>query len=216
MIGRLGYEFWKQDRISDPIAYNSVKGADDFYSNSAFVKAYIKNEVVKIVENNLYALEQNGIELNNRSVLDAGFGTGHFLKTVLQRYPSARVEGTEVSGVAIKAAKQLLPHVNLNFLNIENDHLKRIFDIVCCSHVLEHLQFPEKALENLMAMVNRGGILFIAVPDGRLDHFGGHIHYWGVASLPLMLQKTFPQYKVVTGSTLDGLNLYAIIYKEKV
>ena len=39
------------------------------------------------------------------------------------------------------------------------------FDIVVCNDVLEHLEHPAKALENIMKGLKRGGVLYINTPN---------------------------------------------------
>lgn len=89
--------------------------------------------------------------------------------------------------------------------------LPKKFDLILSQQVLEHLIEPEDALRNLAAMLQPRGVILIAVPDGRLDDFAGHIHFWSKDSLPLFLQKTLPGYIVRTGSLQDGVSLYGVL-----
>jgi len=50
--------------------------------------------------------------------------------------------------------------------NIENK-VKMNFDLVCCYHVLEHVEDPEKALQVIFKSMNSEGILHIEIPIER-------------------------------------------------
>jgi len=40
-------------------------------------------------------------------------------------------------------------------------------DFIIANHVLEHLEDPIRSLENMLRVLRRGGILLLALPDGR-------------------------------------------------
>ena len=44
------------------------------------------------------------------------------------------------------------------------------FDLVVCSHVLEHTRAPFRAAENIQALVKPGGLVFIATPWSQAFH----------------------------------------------
>jgi 2-polyprenyl-3-methyl-5-hydroxy-6-metoxy-1,4-benzoquinol methylase len=54
---------------------------------------------------------------------------------------------------------------------------------------LEHLEEPEKVVNNLLDALTPTGFLCIVVPNGRYDTFEGHIHYWSPESLILFMKK---------------------------
>lgn len=99
-------------------------------------------------------------------------------------------------------------------LDIEKQYLPKQYDMVCCMHVVEHLANAKQALKNLMAMVKPEGILFLAVPDGRVDNFPGHVHFWGKTSWKLLLEEVFENHYIQTGHMDDKLALYGIISRK--
>ena len=58
-------------------------------------------------------------------------------------------------------------------------------DLVLCIDTLEHLEYPERAIRNLLG----NGIVCLVVPNGRQDTFEGHIHYWSPESFRLFLEQ---------------------------
>lgn len=49
------------------------------------------------------------------------------------------------------------------------------WDVVWCSHVLEHTYAPIRALANLAAMTRPGGLLCVIVPPRKDEIVGGHV-----------------------------------------
>lgn len=64
------------------------------------------------------------------------------------------------------------------------------FDYVLCTEVLEHLQEPERALNEFARILKRGGVLIITAPLGSGIHmapyhyYGGFSRYWYDYALP--------------------------------
>src|SRR5207237_6349721 len=46
-----------------------------------------------------------------------------------------------------------------------------LFDLVICTHALEHCRNPKSALENAFAMTKPGGSCYIEVPNCAAEHF---------------------------------------------
>lgn len=213
LIYKAGYELRKIPITDDAVDYNSRQNIDKFYLDKNETAYYIKHQVKEIVANNMAILKAQRIELNNKSVLDVGCGTGHFLKEIKNVFPGATLMATEYADAPMQLTRKLLPETECQILDIENEVLNRKFSLVCCSHVIEHLSYPDKAVRHLFEMTEIGGALFLAVPDGRIDDFPGHIHYWGKSSWRLFLQNTLPDTNIETGVMQDGISLYAWIKK---
>lgn len=64
------------------------------------------------------------------------------------------------------------------------------FDCVLCTEVLEHLQEPERALEEFARILKHGGVLILTAPLGSGIHmapyhyYGGFSRYWYDYALP--------------------------------
>jgi 2-polyprenyl-3-methyl-5-hydroxy-6-metoxy-1,4-benzoquinol methylase len=70
------------------------------------------------------------------------------------------------------------------------DSLNNPYDIIICTEVLEHLEYPEESLKNMLLSLNNGGKLIISVPDGRKDTFFGHINFWSPESFKIFVGET--------------------------
>ena len=97
------------------------------------------------------------------SLLDVGTGIGQFLSIAGDDFTETR--GTEISDSAIHIAKE---RYGLDIFqgSIEAiDFSNRKFDNITLFHVLEHVGDPRAVIKKCRALLNEGGILFIAVPN---------------------------------------------------
>ena len=57
-------------------------------------------------------------------------------------------------------------NLHLRVEDIQNiEHVYRKFDLILCSEVIEHIQNPKEAIENLYQCLNSGGILILTTPQ---------------------------------------------------
>lgn len=195
--------------------YNYPEGVNRFYSNSQLASDYIKNNVPVHIKNLVSILQKKKFNLNDKKVIDIGCGTGHCLKRLQILYPEARLSGTEISDEAIKIALQVTNGIPISKTDIL-EPLPGQYDFVFCQQVLEHIANVELALSNLWNLTASGGNLIITVPDGRLDSFAGHTHFWSKESLTLLLKKGLPSENIEVDHLPDELSLYALIKKQNV
>ena len=96
------------------------------------------------------------------SVLDIGCGNGRFLRQVLRERKPTELFGIDISSVGIK---QMVGNgVNGEVWNAENmDDFDKEFDVVVCTHVLEHVDNDTGLAKNI-ARISKKQIL-IAVPN---------------------------------------------------
>jgi len=95
-------------------------------------------------------------------VLDVGFGGGYLLNEITALNPNVQCHGADFVVRAVPYASPIVTHevdiTNMPFL----DHS---FDMVLCTHVLEHLRYPQKVLNELIRITKRR--LIIVVPNQR-------------------------------------------------
>lgn len=96
-------------------------------------------------------------------LLDIGAGTGMFLKTA--RENGFDVEGLEISADAASFGKSTwgltIRKGNLHEISLPADS----YDVVTLGHVYEHLHEPHEVAKQLHAILRRGGLLVVAVPN---------------------------------------------------
>jgi ubiquinone/menaquinone biosynthesis C-methylase UbiE len=111
-------------------------------------------------------------------VLEAGCGVGAQTVALAQNSPEAEFTAIDISQESLEKAKQLIAQArftNVTFQPADIFHLPfddGHFDHIFVCFVLEHLQYPFKALESLKKVLKPGGS--ITVIEG--DHASAYFH----------------------------------------
>lgn len=140
-----------------------------------------------------------------RHVLDVGCGEGYLLKFLNDQINDWCLEGLDISEELISKAKQKAPSLNLNVQDIYNcGYSDGSFDLVLCTEMLEHLEYPKKALSEIRRLTNRWAIL--SVPNEplfaisnllagrdilRLGNNKGHCNRWSAKSFVGLVSRHF-------------------------
>lgn len=110
-------------------------------------------EVLKLVGN------------TGRVVLDIGCGAGDNANALKRM--GKEVDGVSISTTEISIAEKYLR--NAYVYNLENGLPPNIpdntYDVVICSHVLEHIGFPQSLMKDLKRVLKPSGILIVALPN---------------------------------------------------
>lgn len=130
------------------------------------------------------------------SVLEVGCGEGHVTALLAQRFPAARVLGTDVSATMVGIARCEHPEVRFGISSIYDAANLGPWDLVVACEVFEHLHDPARALDAICAK-NPLQVL-ITVPREPLwrllnlarGHYWrslgdtpGHVRHWSQRSL---------------------------------
>lgn len=103
------------------------------------------------------------------SLLDVGCGLGELLSLYLKDNQSKEVWGIDINQHCVEyCCLKELPVIKGDAENIPfyNDN----FDCVICSHVLEHLKNPDKAIKEMHRVLKPKGKLIIIVPTNKSFH----------------------------------------------
>ena len=118
----------------------------------------------------------------NRRVLELGCSTGFVSRLLKQN--GCHVTGVEYDLHAIEKASRICDEVVWADLNQPSwgGSLRETFDVVLMGDVLEHLLFPEQALEQAQALLSEGGSIVISLPNiahwtARAKIMTGHFDY---------------------------------------
>lgn len=98
------------------------------------------------------------------SVLDVGCGEGFTLDHLQKEHIGKKLEGIDAVDDALKIGKKLYPKLTLKKGDIYHLQYKaNSFDIVLCTEVLEHLEDPAKALQELLRVCKK--YVLVTVPN---------------------------------------------------
>ena len=106
---------------------------------------------------------------SDKSLLDVGCGTGHFV-SMMKDFSTASVQGIDISSECIAyAQKQNLNCFCGDFLGIEGH-----YDVISMWHLIEHLRHPRSYIEHAYRLLPPGGWLLIETPVIGVisDNFG--------------------------------------------
>jgi hypothetical protein len=180
--GDLGVGWVTED--NSPAGYDLLWGNGDnlaaFRAEANHVRDELTVEIADVVEKGLHS---------QAAVVDIGCGVGDLLVEMRRRQTDISVAGLDFSPKAVEGAQTALPDgsftqfVIAQTLPYETD----TFDVVLCTDVLEHLEYPQAVVAELVRICRPGGSVFIVVPDGDVDIFLGHYWFWNQATLKSFL-----------------------------
>ncbi|HKR14552.1 MAG TPA: class I SAM-dependent methyltransferase [Pyrinomonadaceae bacterium] len=197
----------KKPVVASPIHHNSKAGLEEFYSDAETVESYLDPA---FYDRLIDLLASHGVDYQQKHVADIGCGTGGLLKALKNRFQPRSLTGFEYSEKALDLARAKVPGVEFCYFDIYEGS-PRQFDVIFCVEVLEHLLHPDKALRNVLAMLDNSGIALVTVPNGRIDTFEGHINFWSPESWEVFLKQMCREHKIETGLTENTQNNYAVI-----
>ena len=100
-------------------------------------------------------------------VLDVGCGTGAYISNALGYLP-IYITAIDYDSKSIEYARSRNQHKNLEFIIASDKSFETNFkyDMVICSHILEHSSTPLSVLTNIRAYLKRNGIFYLGIPNG--------------------------------------------------
>lgn len=142
-------------------------------------------------------------EISFQNVYEAGCGEGYVTEFISKMRPDASIQASDISEKTVQEARKRVPQADFQVGSIyEIPFANNTFDLVIASEVLEHLEAPEKALQEVLRVSQR--YVLISVPNepiwrvsnmlrGKyLSHLGntpGHIQHWSKSAFSRMLEK---------------------------
>lgn len=143
-------------------------------------------------------------------ILDVGCGEGFTLNRLKENGIGKKLEGIEYKKEAIELGKKTYPDIKITEGSIYNLPYKdNSFDLVLCTEVLEHLDDPSKALEELIRVSKK--YLVLSVPNEPFfmfaqfvrgknwSRFGNdieHINHWTMFGFPKFIKKSAPNIQI--------------------
>ncbi len=147
-------------------------------------------------------------EKKKLNAIEIGCGEGYSTVRLREMLPkTAQLSASEYVGKLVPKAQELNPDVKVIEESVyELTHKDKTFDMVFFLEVLEHLDYPDKALKEISRVLKDDGVLILGVPRepvwrglnmmrGKyLKEFGnttGHLNHWSGSSLVKYIEKHF-------------------------
>lgn len=129
------------------------------------------------------------------SILEIGCAAGQLAAAVRAAHPKARYAGIELSPAGRHAAEIVdrLYDRPLEALLRVGEIGRGEFDLIVCSHVLEHIPDIQAAMAAMAEALAPGGAVFVEVPSGSghpalyVDENPSHLHFFSVCSLSRLM-----------------------------
>ena len=172
----------------DPFDFNTMDSMDRIFASEETKAKYFSDLHLSVCQLFLNILVDNVKITKDTRILDAGCGFGIFTKLIQEKLGVRNVRGFDFSSVAIDQACVKHPGVDFFTHNVY-DSLDGKYDVITCTETIEHLIDPEAAIQNLARSLSDKGVLFLTVPDGRIDHYKNHIHFWSPESWKIFINK---------------------------
>jgi ubiquinone/menaquinone biosynthesis C-methylase UbiE len=103
-----------------------------------------------------------------KKLLDYGCGVGGWLPFLRRIFPDAEIHGMDISGIALKKAKEKFPDCSFHHLKDSIASLKDdSFDLLFSYHVLEHVDDIKASVKDIARLISKDGYLFITFPCGN-------------------------------------------------
>ncbi|MHA1265156.1 MAG: class I SAM-dependent methyltransferase [Candidatus Helarchaeota archaeon] len=174
----------------------------------------ISYDIYKKTQMILYSIKKLKLNLKNKAILDVGFGTGFTLLNLIA--PFHNLYGIEFIKIACLNLKSRFRGENspieLFLANITNlPFQSQSFEMIICSHVLEHVKDDIPALNEIWRILTPQGLLIFLTPN---ENYGTrhdlHFRTYSSTQLEELCNPKFKLlYRVKYRSFIDNL-LYKI------
>ncbi len=226
-IGSLGYEIRKVHRPAHgssahaltAVDHNSRSMRELFYADARQVASYLSAERRQFYRDVTDILARKVPKLGTAAlqIADYGCGPGLLLKHLSEVSSASVFHGYDFASSGLRVARENFPAATFAERDLYDTFPDR-YDVILCTEVLEHLQRPHLALNNLLDQLAPDGHLLATVPDGRIDQYTGHIHFWSPESWQIFIEDLCPGFDIEIGRIAANGSpafLYAVIVRAK-
>lgn len=153
-----------------------------------------KNPIAKLLMTGFFnSMQELLCNINYDTIYEAGCGEGYVTNFIANLNKNAKICASDISDKKIQEASKFVPSAQFSVESIYDiSQADDSFDLVIASEVLEHLEQPEKALDEILRISKK--YILVSVPNepiwrvcnvlrGKywrdLGNTPGHIQHWG-------------------------------------
>jgi 2-polyprenyl-3-methyl-5-hydroxy-6-metoxy-1,4-benzoquinol methylase len=175
--------------VSAVTRHNTREAYNTLYRSPELLAEYLQESRLRFFAE----IADTCLEEDFQSVLDAGCGTGHLLRTLAERAERhIALAGFDYAEAGVEKTREISPQSDVRLGNVYDPPFNELFDLVVCTEVLEHVKDPQCALAALAARCSPGGRIVVTVPDGLQDDWEGHVNFWSAEEFATLLEEIGP------------------------
>lgn len=108
-------------------------------------------------------------DLKFENCLDVGCASGYMISEIAKIYPGKQFLGIDVYDKAIAYASSAYPHIEFKVASAEKLPFKdESFDLILCYETIEHVENPQKALEEAKRVLKKDGTVILTMDSGNI------------------------------------------------
>ena len=179
----------RESSLRERPAANTRDAFDRLYRLPELMREYLGPERLAFYDE---VAARCSAKARSKSVIDVGCGSGHLLAALLDRVSPRPLTtiGVDDAPQAIVRLTEVVPGARgivASIYDLDKRLDQASFDLVLCTEVLEHLERPLEALEQLRRLRGPEGRLVVTVPDGEIDDYEGHVSFWSIDEFRMLL-----------------------------
>lgn len=151
--------------------YDNVEGDVRFHAARSIFpprRVWHERRFAEVVRQMLHSLASRRSDMRNLRALDVGFGSGNLLHKLLDVGFQEPV-GVELSKSSVTFLQsQSTPCSPVRADGRKLPFVSKVFDVILCIEVLEHLRHPEECLSEIFRLLREGGVAVVATPSPSL------------------------------------------------
>lgn len=169
------------------LSSNNVQVLDRIYADPHLLRHYlVESRLNFYTQVAKRVVSHCGKNRSTSACVDVGCGTGHLLNLMRKLGFAGRLVGLDLAPAAGDHVRNQEMEFCLGYL--ADQPWVNEFDLVLCTEVLEHCDYPADIVRDMIRVTKTGGMILITVPDGRRDTWEGHIHFWSPESFKLFIE----------------------------
>ena len=143
------YVFFVKPEERNSLEVNNHEQSVLSWANKKFHKGFEDKAYMKLYASICNKLKEHKIEIDNQKIVDVGCGSGVLVNWIYQQFNPSQIRGFDFAHSAIELAqKREIPNALFAVHDIYQPFIgEEKCDVLFCTEVLEHLEYPDKALK---------------------------------------------------------------------